>query len=139
MAIHLNIKDENIIFMPGDEIQGEALWELPQAPVKLAVNVYWFTDGSVSHIVHGQELSSVAAAGTLPFKFKLPVTPYSYSGKLFSISWEIEAYSVSPDERCACPFIMSPYNTSGELRNLVPLYPPKYKFQWPVIDFGDFS
>ena len=122
MAIQINIKDDNIMFLPGDEIEGEARWELPQAPARLVVNVYWFTDGSVSNIVEGLELKSAEASGTLPFTFKLPVTPYSYSGRLFSISWEIEAYSESPDERCARPFIMSPYNATGELRSREPIY-----------------
>ena len=142
MAIQINIKDDNVIFLPGDEIEGGVLWELPQSPAKLVVNVYWFTDGSVSNIVQGFELNSVDAAGTLPFKFSLPVTPYSYSGKLFSISWEIEAYSVSPDERCARPFIMSPYNTVIELRSLTQYFQPPHTedYGWPAVDsFGDFS
>ena len=141
MAIQINIKDDNIMFLPGDEIEGEVRWELPQAPAGFVVNVYWFTDGSVSNIVEGLELNSVDASGTLPFKFSLPVTPYSYSGNLFSISWEIEAYSVSPDERCARPFIMSPYNTAGELRSREPIYTLQSSdYGWPAVDsFGDFS
>ena len=122
MTIQINIKDDNIIFLPGDEIQGEVRWELPQAPSRIVVNVYWFTCGSVSNIEQGLELTSAETAGTLPFTFKLPATPYSYSGKLFSISWEIEAYSVSPGERYALPFIMSPYNATGELRSREPIY-----------------
>lgn len=122
MAIYLNIKDDNILFLPGDEIQGEAQWQLPRAPAKIVVNVYWFTDGTVSTNVQGLELCSAGAEGVLPFKFKLTAEPYSYSGKLFSISWEIEAYSVSPDERYSMPFIMSPYNAAPELRRLAPVY-----------------
>ncbi len=139
MVIQINIKDDNIMFLPGDEIEGEVRWELPQAPARLVVNVYWFTDGSVSNIEQGLELTSAETAGTLPFTFKLPVTPYSYSGKLFSISWEIEAYSVSPDERCTRPFIMSPYNTAGELRSRAPVFPALNDCQLPAADFGDFS
>ena len=64
MAIQINIKDDNIMFLPGDEIEGEVRWELQQAPVKLAVNVYWFTCGSVSNIEQGLELTSAETASS---------------------------------------------------------------------------
>jgi hypothetical protein len=122
MAINLKIKDDKNKFLPGNEIQGEVMFRLSCTPAKIVVILYWFTDGTVSNIMQELEFYPVDSFGVLPFKFKLPITPYSYSGKLFSISWEIEAYSVSPEERCAWPFIMSPYDTEGELRTRVPIY-----------------
>ena len=121
-SIILKIKNDKNKFLPGDGIQGEVTFRLPCTPAKIVVNLYWFTDGTESNIMQELEFFPADSFGTLPFEFKLPVTPYSYSGKLFSISWEIEAYSVSPEERCACPFIMSPYDTAGELRTRGPIY-----------------
>ena len=88
-------------FAPGEAIAGTVSWRLDAAPDAVEVRLFWYTRGKGTtdvHVVKAQHFGYPGAAGRKPFKFVLPAEPYSFSGKLISLIWALEAV-VQPGER----------------------------------------
>ena len=88
---------------PGETIAGTASWRLDAAPDSVEVRLFWYTRGKGTtdvQVVKAQHFAAPGAAGRRAFKFVLPAEPYSFSGKLVSLIWALEAV-VQPGERSA--------------------------------------
>jgi len=98
----LEIDGGRRVFAPGDEVTGTATWHLPEAPESVEVRLYWETRGKgdqdvdvVARQTAGGDMRegsfrSLGSDGDLPFRFRLPEGPYSFSGKLISLLWGVE-------------------------------------------------
>lgn len=98
----LEIDGGQRVFAPGDEVAGKASWHLEEAPESVEVRLYWETQGKgdrdvdvvASESTGGGEregsFQRLAGDGELPFRFRLPEGPYSFSGKLISLLWGVE-------------------------------------------------
>lgn len=98
-------------YEPGTEITGEASWSLPQSPEKMAIRLFWFTEGKGDRdmsIVDETTLSTPGATGSLPFRFTLPPGPYSFSGKLITLTWAIEAVAEPSGETARTEIVLAP-------------------------------
>lgn len=80
-------------FRPGEEIAGTASWFLDRDPDAVHVRLFWYTQGKGDQdlsVVEEIAAEAPGATGRLPFRFRLPPGPYSFSGKLISLLWAVE-------------------------------------------------
>lgn len=92
----LVIDEDRRVFAPGDEVAGHVSWHLEEAPDRVAVRLYWRTEGRGSEDVEtvAEELYEAPGRGDRrSFNFRLPEGPYSFSGTLISLIWGLELVS----------------------------------------------
>ena len=79
---------------PGTEVSGTVSWVLETDPTAVAVRIFWYTEGKGDRdlsVVEEIAAEMPGITGRLPFTFRLPPGPYSFSGTLISLLWAIEA------------------------------------------------
>ena len=101
-------------FRPGETVRGSVEWSVDRAPKSAQARLYWRVEGRGGD--HVEELRTVAleSPGTRerrPIQFVLPRGPYSFEGRLMSLTWGVELviqpgkhaarveFAVSPDGR----------------------------------------
>ena len=88
-------------FEPGGELRGRVDWELSEAVKRIELRLFWYTRGKGTtdvQVVKVQRVDAPPLRGSHDFRFVLPEEPYSFSGKLISLVWAIEAIA-EPGER----------------------------------------
>ena len=81
-------------FLPGDEISGAADWQQLESTESLDIRLIWYTAGKGDRdfkIVSFHTVENPANEGSEAFSFIAPDYPLSFSGKLISLVWAIEA------------------------------------------------
>ncbi|MBL7154274.1 MAG: hypothetical protein ISS79_11200 [Phycisphaerae bacterium] len=99
--LNIDIAEQKTSFRPGDKLAGTVRWNLPQNPESIEISLFWRTEGKGTQDVGVIETTKHATPGPLgqkDFAFTLPPAPYSFSGKLISIIWALEA-TVYPDDQ----------------------------------------
>lgn len=92
----ISIENKKTGYLPGEELRGSIEWDLPQEAKKVELILFWYTAGEgnrETEIVHEQDFDVTRQKDRHDFKIRLPEAPYSFSGKLFSISWCLELSS----------------------------------------------
>lgn len=95
-------------FRPGDTVDVSFEWSLEEAPQSIEARLIWFTRGVGTQdvgLVESQP-ATPTAVGDQRFRFKLPVAPYSFSGRLVSLVWAVELLAGDLAERWE--FVMGP-------------------------------
>jgi hypothetical protein len=93
MNIRFGIRENRTHFHPGDEVGGAVLWEGTEKPKLAEVRLLWFTRGKGTEdvsVVATESFSDPQPGDTRTFQFKLPDAPYSFNGKLISLTWAVE-------------------------------------------------
>ena len=99
--INIQIDGSRTSFAPGESISGTVSWQLERAADGVEVRLFWYTRGKGTtdvQVVKAQHFDIAGTSGRRPFKFVLPLEPYSFSGKLISLLWALEAV-VQPGDR----------------------------------------
>jgi hypothetical protein len=95
---------------PGDTLELLASWSLASAPESLEARLFWFTQGKGTQdvgVVETQPIDVPGPQGERRIRFKLPDTPYSFSGTLITLAWGVEL--IAGDEEAArWEFVMAP-------------------------------
>jgi hypothetical protein len=89
-------------FSPGDTLTGTATWELEATPQKAELHLVWHTQGKGTRditVVQTTAFSQPQARDTRPFTIPLPDAPYTFSGQLISLIWNLEL-SLDPGDHC---------------------------------------
>lgn len=79
---------------PGQAFTVRLRWELEERPERLVVNLLWYTSGKGDEdirVVTGETLEDPGPGGERVFEFTAPLHPPSFSGRLISLSWALEA------------------------------------------------
>ena len=98
-------------YRPGDTVRGTVSWTLAATPESLVVNLFWHTDGRGDTdvgVVASQELESPGTMGSRGFELKIPEGPFSFSGKLISLEWGVEAVLDDGKDSAKEFFLMTP-------------------------------
>lgn len=99
--IELQTDDGRTGFLPGETVTGTVGWRLEGPADGVEVRLFWYTRGKGTtdvQVVKAQHFPSAGTGGRRPFRFVLPEEPYSFSGKLVSLVWALEAV-VQPGDR----------------------------------------
>ena len=98
-------------FGPANELVGQLTWSLAKAPDRVELRLFWTTFGvgiGESKVIQSATFERLLTFDSRPFKFKLPPFPYSYRGKLMSLSWVLEATAFPSRRNVRKHFIMGP-------------------------------
>jgi hypothetical protein len=98
-------------FRPGERVEGQVSWELPEPPRSLEVRLFWSTSGRGDtdvEVVAVEEVPAPAASGWVRFGFQLPPGPYSFSGQLVSLAWAVELVASHEDMAASAPIVVGP-------------------------------
>ncbi|MDD2711234.1 MAG: hypothetical protein PHV34_24930 [Verrucomicrobiae bacterium] len=109
--IHLDIQNQKTSFSPGETIAAKITWQLEKSVNAIELRLFWHTNGKGTqdiNIVNTLRFTQPPQRDTRPFQFQLPSSPYSFSGKLISLIWAIEAVTDPLDEAGRQEFILSP-------------------------------
>ncbi len=109
--LRLFLKGNQTAFLPGATVEGALDWNLSGAAKALEVRLIWFTRGKGTpdvSIVDSSRVEAPGPSGELPFRFLLPPAPHSFSGKLISLLWAVEAIVYPSKEAARVQFVMAP-------------------------------
>jgi hypothetical protein len=107
----LFIENDRTAFKPGEDLKLSILWALPKTPESLEVSLLFFTRGKGTEdveVVSRHPITVTAPAGESSLCIKLPVAPYSFSGKLISLLWAVELVCEPGSRSARCEFVLSP-------------------------------
>jgi hypothetical protein len=110
-SIQVETRDGVTSFRPGDEVEGTVRWRLDQPPQTIELRLFWYTEGKGDQDVGVVETIPLADPGVedrRPFRFRLPLGPYSFSGKLISLLWAVEAVAEPGDTAGRLEITVSP-------------------------------
>lgn len=94
MTLRIEIAGGNARLRPGDKLNGVVSWDLPAVPAGVEVTLGWETSGKGtqdSETVETVRFDNVGRSDRKPFTLTVPAAPYSFSGKLISLVWKLEA------------------------------------------------
>ena len=100
--LQIQLANSQTAFSPGENVHGTASWELEAAPKKAELNLVWNTQGKGTtdiEIVQTVTFNEPLTRDTRGFTIKLPDSPYTFSGQLISLLWNLEL-SIEPGDHC---------------------------------------
>ena len=104
-------------FRPGDDVAGAVQWRLETEPERVEVRLFWYTEGKGTRdvgIVDRQSFDRPGTEAAQGFRLRLPEGPYSFSGRLISVRWAVEAVAEPAGEVARSEIAVSP--TGSEVR-----------------------
>jgi hypothetical protein len=110
-------------FAPGERIEVTVLWAFSRVPGTIDVRLFWITRGKGTEdieIVDRSAIRAPAIAGEERCVFVLPGAPWSFSGKLISLVWGVEAVVASPEQAARCEFVLAPGAAEIRLGEIAP-------------------
>jgi len=109
--VRIGIRENRTAFLPGAELCGAAGWELSQTPKTVEVRLLWFTRGKGTGdvgVVDTVRFEQTLSMESRPFRFQLPIAPYSFSGKLISLLWAVELVVLPSKDSARTEFVLAP-------------------------------
>jgi hypothetical protein len=100
--LEIELADPLGAFSPGETITGTATWQLDAAPRVAELHLVWNTRGKGTtdiEVVQTISFTHPQARDTRPFTIKLPDAPYTFSGQLISLLWNLEL-NLEPGDHC---------------------------------------
>ncbi len=97
--MEITLRHDKTDFAPREVVEGALRWSLESPPRRIDVSLLWYTSGRGTQdvdVVETLTIGDPSSVGPKDFAFTLPEGPYSFSGKLISVTWAVEATS-SPD------------------------------------------
>lgn len=111
MAVSLRLELPRHEFQPGDEIEGVASWSADAAIDALTLRLGWHTEGRGDReaaVAEQSKIEDPPREGRQAFSFSAPESPYSFSGKLVSLVWEVSLQAYPGKEVVAEVVTISP-------------------------------
>lgn len=109
MSIIIETQELRDQYFSGETLRGTVAWKLPSVPEKIHFSLEWLTDAEYEPeycpLVE-IEFPAGAKSGQQSFELELPLGPFSYEGKLFSIKWYLKAVSKKHKKSCKFRFML---------------------------------
>lgn len=115
MSIELDREDAS--YVPGEPITGRVAWDLDRGSERVVLRLLWQTSGKGTRdtgIVREKQFERVPLRGDESFALDGCDGPYSFSGKLITVQWLLEAYAEPGDAFAERTLTLSP--TGEEVR-----------------------
>lgn len=110
-SILIETRDGSVSFLPGDTVEGTVAWHLDPPPQTMELRLLWYTEGKGDQdlgIVETISFATPAADDHRSFSVRLPAGPYSFSGKLISLVWALEAVAEPGSRAQRLNLVLSP-------------------------------
>jgi hypothetical protein len=101
--LRLGLRENRTAYAPGETITGAVDWDGEKPPRSAEVRLGWLTRGKGSEdhaIAETMHFDDPVATDLRTFTFTAPAEPYSFSGRLISLIWVVEAV-LQPGDRLA--------------------------------------
>jgi hypothetical protein len=111
VSVELSVDGGRTSFRPGETVSGVVGWDLPETPASLELRVFWRTEGKGRQdleVVRTERVPAGGPRGERRFSLPLPSFPYSFSGRLVSILWGLEAVLQPGGESSGLILVISP-------------------------------
>ena len=98
-------------FAPGGRIEGSASWYFDEGVKTLELRLFWYTEGRGQQDVEMVGLSCFEAPQpqeSRSFSFRLPESPFSFSGSLITLNWSLELVAQPSGEAARLGITVSP-------------------------------
>jgi len=118
--LEIRTRDDRTAFLPGEELAGTVSWQSDVEPRPVELRLFWHTEGKGTRDVKVVENISFSVPGRQDrrdFRFQLPDSPYSFSGKLVSVVWALELVLVSSGETERLEIVISPTRAEVALQH----------------------
>lgn len=92
-TLRIELTDGRTAFTPGQPISGRASWRVGDAPASAELRLFWYTSGKGTQdvgVIDTVVFAAPRADDRRDFTLVLPREPYSFSGRLISLSWALE-------------------------------------------------
>lgn len=92
--IRVETRDGSTAFLPGETVEGTVAWHFDGPATSVELRLLWYTEGKGDQdvgIVETVPFAGPAMDEIRPFRIRLPQGPFSFSGKLISLAWALEA------------------------------------------------
>ena len=113
--VYIALQENRTAFRPCEQVQGTASWSFEgPAPKAVELRLFWFTHGKGEqdvNVVTNLRFDRPRAREERPFCLRLPYAPYSYSGKLVSLTWGLELVAGPPEMVTRVEIVLSPSGT----------------------------
>ena len=99
--LRIKLADERTAFSPGETIDGNVSWELDAMPQRAELQLIWNTQGKGTtdiEVVRTVPFHQPQASDIRHFTMQLPESPYTFSGQLISLIWNLEL-NIEPGDR----------------------------------------
>jgi len=99
--ITLQLDGDKTCYEPGAQVIATADWDLDQPATAVELRLMWQTSGkgdTDSSVVQEVSFDNPEQRGQKRLGIQLPDSPYSFSGKLVSLMWQIELEAVPSGE-----------------------------------------
>jgi hypothetical protein len=110
-ALDLRVQDHKTAFRPGEALEGSMEWTLDRNVEALELRLIWYTQGKGDadvSVEDARRFEAPSLSGSAPFRFTLPAAPYSFSGKLISLSWALEIVTIPGEDSMRYELALSP-------------------------------
>jgi len=118
--IQIVMKNNQTAFRPGDRIRGRIHWELPHETVRqIQIKLLWHTMGKGDRdlqVVDEQQVHLPQSDSRAEFEFTAPGRPYSFSSKLITLTWAVEA--VAGESSARVDLCISPTGEEVQLQSV---------------------
>jgi len=118
-TLKIGTYENRTAFRPGEELAGRVLWILDGEAEAVELRLFWYTSGKGTRdvaIVDRVRFDAPQRRGQREFRFTLPASPYSFSGKLISLTWALELIVLPSDEAERLEITVSPTGQEVALR-----------------------
>lgn len=91
-VLRIDLENDARNFQPGEEVRGRLTWSGGDKVEGAFLRLFWYTSGKGDrdYYIEAEEKFDGPSASNVPFRFRLPEGPYSFSGKLISLIWALE-------------------------------------------------
>lgn len=115
--IQVETNDGTTSFRPGETVEGTVRWQFPEPPEAIELRLFWSTTGKGDQdleVVQTVPFGNPGAQDRRTFRVRLPEGPYSFSGKLITLAWALEAVALPGEKAGSLAITVSP--TGEEIR-----------------------
>jgi len=109
--IEIHLDGGRDAYLPGETITGSVSWQFDAPATGIDLRLFWYTRGKGTqdvHVVKAQQFDAAGTGGRRNFRFVLPEEPYSFSGKLVSLTWALEAVAQPGDRSARRELVVAP-------------------------------
>jgi hypothetical protein len=110
-SLEIALSADRPAFAPRETVEGTVSWRFASPPAKVELRLLWYTEGKGERdveVIEAVPFAAPAAAERRAFSLRLPPGPYSFSGKLISLRWALEAVAEPADRSMRTEIVVAP-------------------------------
>jgi hypothetical protein len=119
--LEVRIEGGESAFAPLQSVRGRVEWHEDSPPEAIEVRLLWHTEGRGdpdASVARTLRIEAPSAEGSSAFEFECPHGPYSFSGRLISLRWAVEATAVPQKTTARAAIVIAPDGEEVDLTRL---------------------